>query len=42
MGMKQSLMAAYINGTKKPSPQRENEIINTIRQIGEELLAVRL
>jgi hypothetical protein len=42
MGMKQSLMAAYINGTKKPSLQRENEIIDTIRKIGEELVAVRL
>jgi hypothetical protein len=42
MGMKQSLMAAYINGTKNPSKERENEIINTIRQIGEELLNVRL
>jgi hypothetical protein len=37
MGMKQSLMAAYINGTKKPSLQRENEIMNTIRLIGKEL-----
>jgi hypothetical protein len=37
MGMKQSLMAAYINGTKKPSRKREEEIIKIIRQIGEEL-----
>lgn len=37
MGMKQSLLAAYISGTKKPSPQREHEIINTIRNIGREL-----
>jgi hypothetical protein len=42
MGMKQSLMAAYINGTKKPSQERENEIMDTIRQIGKELLTVRL
>ncbi|MDR1458882.1 MAG: DUF2442 domain-containing protein [Bacteroidales bacterium] len=42
MGMKQSLIAAYINGTKKPSLERENEIINTIRQIGKELTDVKL
>jgi hypothetical protein len=42
MGMKQSLMAAYINGTKKPSLQRKNEIINTIKQIGEELIDARI
>jgi hypothetical protein len=42
MGMKQSLMAAYINGTKKPSLQRENEIINTIKQIGKELIDARI
>ena len=37
MGMKQSLLAAYISGTKKPSVEREKEIINTIRNIGQEL-----
>jgi hypothetical protein len=37
MGMKQSLLAAYIRGMKKPSVERENEIMNTVRQIGMEL-----
>jgi hypothetical protein len=38
MGMKQSLLAAYIRGMKKPSVKRENEIMNTVRQIGMELI----
>lgn len=37
LGMKQSLLAAYINGTKKPSAQREQIIVNELRQIGKEL-----
>ncbi|WP_418894858.1 DUF2442 domain-containing protein [Limibacterium fermenti] len=37
MGMKQSLLAAYISGAKKPSPKRQQEIISTIREIGKEL-----
>lgn len=37
MGMKQSLLAAYISGLKKPSDRRKKEIINVIHQIGEEL-----
>lgn len=37
LGMKQSLLAAYINGTKKPSTQREQIIVNELRQIGKEL-----
>jgi hypothetical protein len=40
MGIQQSLMASYIRGTKKPSVERENEIKNTIRQIGEELMKI--
>ncbi|MDR3142735.1 MAG: DUF2442 domain-containing protein [Tannerellaceae bacterium] len=40
MGIQQSLLAAYIRGTKKPSKERENEIMNTINQIGKELLSV--
>ena len=40
MGIQQSLLAAYIRGTKKPSPDRENEIKDAIRQIGKELIAV--
>lgn len=37
LGIQQSLLAAYIRGTKKPSPNRENEIRAVIRQIGIEL-----
>ena len=37
LGMKQSLLAAYITGTKKPSKNREEEIINAVRKVGEEL-----
>jgi hypothetical protein len=36
--MKQSLLAAYISGTKKPSTKRENEIKAVVRQIGKELI----
>jgi hypothetical protein len=42
MGIQQSLLAAYINGTKKPSHARENEIMDAIRQIGKELTDVRI
>jgi hypothetical protein len=42
MGIQQSLLAAYIRGTKKPSCARENEIMDTIRQIGKELTDVRI
>lgn len=37
MNMKQSLLAAYISGAKKPSEKRKNEIVATIREIGKEL-----
>jgi hypothetical protein len=37
MGMKQSLLAAYVRGLKNPSKEREAEIMNTIKQIGREL-----
>lgn len=40
LGMKQSLLAAYISGTKKPSKDREEEIINAVRKVGEELSMV--
>ncbi|MDR1645121.1 MAG: DUF2442 domain-containing protein [Tannerellaceae bacterium] len=42
MGMERSLMVSYINGSKKPSRECEDKIMNTIRQIGEELSSVRL
>lgn len=34
MGISQSLFAQYISGTKKPSKQRMDDIFNTIRAIG--------
>ncbi|MCX4291132.1 MAG: DUF2442 domain-containing protein [Odoribacter sp.] len=37
LGMKQSLLAQYINGTKKPSPEREKLILDEIRKVGLEL-----
>jgi hypothetical protein len=40
IGIQQSLLASYIRGTKKPSPARENEIINAVREFGKELAAV--
>lgn len=40
MGMKQSLLAAYISGSKKPSEKRKQEIVDVIRQIGDELKLV--
>ena len=40
MGIQQSLLAAYIRGTKKPSKEREAEILATIRQIGNELAVI--
>jgi hypothetical protein len=42
MGIQQSLLAAYIRGTKKPSKERENAIITTVKQIGEGLAAVEV
>lgn len=40
MGIQQSLLAAYANGTKKPSKERADEILQTIRSVGRELAAV--
>lgn len=37
MGMNQSLLAQYIRGLKKPSEERSNMIMQTVREIGEEL-----
>jgi hypothetical protein len=39
-GIPQSVMASYLCGSKKPSADRENEIKNTIRQIGTELMKI--
>ena len=40
LGMQQSLLAQYINGSKKPSPEREKLIQNEIRKIGLELSSI--
>lgn len=40
LGLSQSLFAQYVSGTKKPSKQRFDEIIETIRKIGRELMTV--
>ena len=40
LGIKQSLMAAYICGSKKPSEAREQEIINELHALGKALLEV--
>ena len=37
LGIHQSLFACYINGTKKPSKEREELIMNEIRVLGVEL-----
>ena len=37
LGIQQSLFASYINGTKKPSKEREELIKNEIRSLGTEL-----
>lgn len=39
LGMSQSLFAQYISGTKKPSQERVNLILDTIKNIGKELIA---
>ena len=40
LGLSQSLFAQYVSGAKKPSKQRFDEIIEVIREIGRELIAV--
>lgn len=40
LGMSQSLFAQYVSGTKKPSKKRFEDIIETIRSIGRELVTV--
>lgn len=40
LGMSQSLFVQYISGSKRPSPMRYEEILQTIRAIGQELMAV--
>ena len=40
IGISQSLMAQYINGMKKPSQERERLILNEVKSIGKELMAL--
>ena len=40
LGMSQSLFAQYVSGAKNPSKKRFEDIIETIRSIGRELIAV--
>ena len=42
LGMKQSLLASYISGTKKASNQRLQEIEDAIKSIGNEISKVSL
>lgn len=37
LGIHQSLFACYVNGTKKPSKERETQIQNEIKALGKEL-----
>ena len=39
LGISQSLMSQYINGTKKPSREREQLILNEVAAVGAELQA---
>lgn len=41
LGIHQSLFASYINGSKKPSKERERLIINELRQLGRELIEIK-
>lgn len=40
IGINASLMRNYINGFKKPSPEREALILNAIKSLGEEYIRV--
>lgn len=42
MGIQQSLLAQYIRGIKKPSKERAQAILNTVREIGRELSVVSI
>lgn len=41
IGMNQSLLAQYIKGIKKPSPDQTKRILKGVQQIGKELTEVR-
>ena len=40
MGINKSLLSRYIYGIKKPSQQRADQIISTIRQLGREMASI--
>ena len=40
IGIHKSLLSKYIYGTKKPSPERTQEIIDALRNLGRELTAI--
>ena len=40
LGIKQSLMAAYVCGTKKPSKARRDEIVSELHALGRALLEI--
>ena len=42
LGIQQSLLACYINGTKKPSKEREEAILSELRAVGAELQAISI
>ena len=42
MGISQSLFAQYISGIKKPSEKRLNDILNTMQEVGKELMAIKV
>lgn len=42
IGIQQSLLAAYKNGTKKPSPEREQIILHELHKIGSVLQSVSI
>ncbi|MHA2032665.1 MAG: helix-turn-helix domain-containing protein [Candidatus Kariarchaeaceae archaeon] len=42
IGMNQSLLAQYIKGIKKPSPDQTKRILEGVHQIGRELTEVRI
>ena len=40
IGINKSLLSRYIYGIKKPSPQRTEQILGAIRQLGREMAAI--
>ncbi|MBQ2186680.1 MAG: XRE family transcriptional regulator [Bacteroidaceae bacterium] len=40
LGISQSLMAQYISGRKNASEARVTQLLDTVREIGQELIAV--